>query len=202
MPLSVYERRKFVRIDARLQALVNRSTRVVIQNLSLGGCLFESAQPFPMREAVVVEFSVCGRNFRLRGRTIYRAGVRQYGVMFEPETRAETLELLNVLPKIQENAPERRTTRLPVQLKASVDHAPAVIVNLSESGCFMHVQSQHQAGDLVEVRFQLDRTEIHVAAQVRWRNAAGVGLEYLWPDTSQVADISSFLVEHAASRPV
>jgi hypothetical protein len=149
----------------------------------------------------VIEFTVCGRNFHLRGRTIYRAGVRQYGVQFETETRAETAELLNVLPMIQQHAPERRATRLPVQLKASVDHAPAVIVNLSEGGCFIHIQGPHQAGDLVELRFQLDRTEIHVAAQVRWRNASGLGLEYLWPDTGQVSDISSFLAEHAASRP-
>lgn len=202
MPLSVYERRKFVRIDARLSALVNRSARVVIQNLSLGGCLLESAQPFPLREAVVLEFTVCGRNFHLKGRTIYRVAERQYGIQFEPDTRHETIALFNILPKIQQHAPERRTTRLPVQLHASLDHAPAVIVNLSESGCLIQIQGQgtHQAGDLVEVRFRLDRTEIHVAAQVRWRNASGLGLEYLWPDTAQVSDIADFLVELAASR--
>lgn len=195
MSVSAYERRKFVRVDINLDALINRDIRATVKKLSLGGCLVECNQPINDSDPIQLTFSAFDEEFHLPGRVIHLAGPNQYGIRFEPENDDQVLRLVNAIQKIQDASISRRSARLKIKQEAFLDKTPSLLTDLSEGGCSLRTSHSLHPGDIVEVQFFLNEEEIHLAGQVRWTGQNGVGVEFLSPDPTQIGDISRFLTK-------
>lgn len=196
MPVSVYERRKFVRVDINLEVRINRQLRAAIKKLSLGGCLLECNKALDPLEPIQLEFSVQRETFRLTGYIIHSFVQYQYGIRFETDDE-DVARLVGVIQQIQDAAIARRSTRLKVHREAFLDNEACVLTNLSEGGCSIQTPRFFNYGDIVEVRFLL-KEEIYLAGQVRWRTRQGVGVEFLSPDPTQVSEIAAFISTQTA----
>ncbi len=201
MPLPVYERRKFVRIETHLQAVLDQRHRVAIRMLSLGGCLIETAQPLRMMQPVRIEFEAFGDGFSLSGQPVNSPAEMQFGVRFDPESNDQAVRLAVILDKIQ-NAPlPRRPARVRLLKEALLDGKPCLLTSLGEGGCFLRTPESYVRGDIVELRCILDQKPLHLAAQVRWRMAMGIGVQYLSPEPDQILRISEYVARHAKGPP-
>lgn len=201
MPVSAYERRKFVRVDINLEARINHKTRAAMKKLSLGGCFVECSEPFDSTLPIQIEFSTHGERFRLAGHVIHSTERNQYGVRFKLEEDESVVRLVDVIQKIQDAAIARRSTRLKVERSALLDNQPSVLTNLSEGGCSLQTSHIFNYGDIVEVRLSLEDDEIHLAGQVRWKASEGIGVEFLSPDPTQVGEIAMFIVRNTTKPP-
>jgi len=194
MGISVFERRKFVRLDVSLNAYINREFRGTIKTLSLGGCLVETSSSLDLRESVRLKFSVIGKSFEVQGRTIHGSKQNQFAIRFENQTNEQNMRLVKVIEKIHETTAARRPTRVPLNQGALVDREPAMLTNLSEGGCFLQTSGSFHPNDIVEIKFELQEDEIHLAGQVRWVDPNGIGIEYLSPEPTQIDCISHFII--------
>ncbi len=202
MPVSAYERRKFVRVDVNLDVCIDQQIRAAAKKLSLGGCLIECNQPLDPTEPIQLEFSTHGEQFRLTARLLHSLVRNQYGTRFELEGDDLISRLVGVILKIQDAAIARRSTRLKIQRQALLDNQPSMLTDLSEGGGSLRTSDGFNYGDIVEVRFSLDDDEIHLAAQVRWKNQTGIGIEFLSPDPTQAGEISTFIIKQTTNPPV
>jgi len=193
--VSVYERRKFVRVDVNFDARINHTIRATIKKLSLGGCLVECNEPLQDADPIELAFSAFNQTFRLHGCIILVAGANQYGIRFEPDNDDQALRLADAIKKIQDASIARRSTRLKVQQEALLDKQPSLLVDLSEGGCFLQTPHRFNLGDIIEVQFFLNDESIHLAGQIRWTGQEGVGVEFLSPDPAQIGDIARFLTK-------
>lgn len=193
MGISVYERRKFVRVEMNLEARMNVQFQAAINGLSLGGCLVESARHLKINDSVLLEFSSFGEDIRLSANVIHAVDEKRFGVRFEPGASEDMVRLTKLIEKIQDFSGSLRSARIDVKQEAWLDREPVTLTSLSDWGCFIETQAPFNPGDIVEIRFSLDQKEIHVAGQVRWRNAQGIGMEYLSPEPDQLNIISDFV---------
>ena len=193
MGISVYERRKFVRVEMNLEARMNVQFQAAINGLSLGGCLVESARHLNINDSVLLEFCSFGEDIRLTANVIHAVDEKRFGVRFEPGTNDEMVRLAKLIERIQDFSGSLRSARIEVNQEAWLDREPVVLTSLSDWGCFIETGMSFNPGDIVEVRFYLDQQEIHIAGQVRWRNTRGIGLEYLSPEPRQLGTISDFV---------
>jgi hypothetical protein len=201
LPVSAYERRKFVRVDINFEARVNRQIRAAMRKLSLGGCLIECNEVLDPINPLQLEFSTHEEQFSLSGHLIHSLGQNQYGIRFHLTEDDIVFRLVSAIQKIQDTAIARRSTRLKIQRKALVDNEPSVLTDLSEGGGSLQTHRYFNYGDIVEVRFFLDEEVIHLAAQVRWKNPQGIGVEFLSPDPTQVVEIATFIVKQITKPP-
>lgn len=193
MALSVYERRKFVRVDVHFQARLNDNSNVAIKKLSLGGCLVESPHSLDPEDTVELELLVYGEALNLTGSVIHKNDDNQYGIRFDSEANEQTLRLGQLIEKAQQFMTHRRATRIPVQRKAALDNKNALLGDLSEGGCFLKTTQPFVRGDIVEIRFPIGEDDVHLAGQVRWRSSQGVGVAFLSPDPTQIYHISRYI---------
>lgn len=200
MPVSAYERRKFVRVDVNLAVNLNRQLRAAMKKLGVGGCLLECNQPFDSAEPIQLDFSAQGERFSLTGYIVHSVVQHQYGIRFNTDDNQVT-RLVDVIHKIQDASIVRRSTRLKVHREAFLDNEPSLLTDLSEGGCSLQTSRFFNYGDIVEVRFLLEQEEIYLAAQVRWRSRHGVGVEFLSPDPTQLSDISHFIGKQGTPSP-
>ncbi len=182
MSLSVYERRKFVRVDVHFSARLNQGSSVAIKKLSLGGCLLESPHQLDKDDPVELNLQVYGEGLILSGDIIHANGENQYGIRFNSDASEHTVRLGQLIEKAQQFTTHRRPTRIPIQKKAFLDGKEALVADLSESGCFLRSTAQLVRGDIVEIRFEIGDDDIHLAGQVRWKTPKGVGVAFLSPD--------------------
>ena len=201
LPVSAYERRKFVRVDINLDALVNQQIRAAMRKLSVGGCLIECKETFDPTHLLHIEFSTQGEQFSLNGHLIHPSDQNQYGIRFELDDEDLILRLVHTIQKIQDTAIARRSTRLKIQRKAFIDNQPSVLTDLSEGGGSLQTSRVFNYGDIVEVRFSLDDQVIHLAAQVRWKTPQGIGIEFLSPDATQVGEIATYIIKQISKPP-
>lgn len=197
----MYERRKFVRVDVNLDVRINHQIRAAAKKLSLGGCLVECKGTLDPIHPIQIEFSSHGEQFLLTGHLIHSLAENQYGIRFDPEGDDLIIRLVDVIQKIQDAAIARRSTRLKIQRQALLDNQPSILTDLSEGGGSLETSHGFNYGDIVEVRFSLEDEEIHLAAQVRWKNQKGVGVEFLSPDPTQVGEISTFIIKQISKPP-
>lgn len=197
----MYERRKFVRVDVNLDVRIDQQIRAAAKKLSLGGCLIECNQPLDPTYPVHLEFSTHGEEFRLTAHLIHSLVRNQYGIRFELQGDDLISRLVYVIQKIQDAAIARRSTRLKIQRQAFLDNQPSVLTDLSEGGGSLRTSHRFDPGDIVEVRFWLEEDEIHLAAQVRWKNQTGIGIEFLSPDPTEVGEISTFIIKEISKPP-
>jgi|GEM_PF-1819932 hypothetical protein len=193
MGISVFERRKFVRLAVNLDAHINRDSRATIKTLSLGGCLLETPSNFDLKESVRIKFLVIGKSFEVQGRPVHRAGKNQFAIRFENQSNEQNIRLVRAIEKIYQTNASRRPTRVSVQQEALLDREPAMLTNLSEGGCFLKTSGPFHPNDIVEIKFKLQEDEIHLAGQVRWIHPKGIGIEYLSPEPTQINSISQFI---------
>ena len=176
-----------------LEARMNVQFQAAINGLSLGGCLVESARHLKINDSVLLEFSSFGEDIRLSANVIHAVDEKRFGVRFEPGANEDIVRLAKLIEKIQDLSGSLRSARINVNQEAWLDREPVILKSLSDWGCFIETQAPFNAGDIVELRFYLDQQEIHVAGQVRWRNAQGIGMEYLSPEPEQLNTISGFV---------
>lgn len=200
MPVSAYERRKFVRVDTNLDVRINHQIRAAAKKLSLGGCLIESKEPIDPTALLLLEFSAHGEPFRLTGRVIHLLGPNQFGIRFDLDSEELIARLIEVIQKLQDAATARRSTRLKIHREALLDNEPSVLTDLSEGGGALETARAFNYGDIVEIRFSLEDENIHLAAQVRWKNEKGIGVEFLSPNSTQVGEIATFIIKEV-SKP-
>ncbi|HSG06045.1 MAG TPA: PilZ domain-containing protein [Nitrospiria bacterium] len=193
MALSVYERRKFVRVDVHFQARLNKTSNVAIKKISLGGCLVESAHSLDAGTPVQLELRIYGEDLKLSGNIIHNSNEDQYGIRFDSEANEQTLRLGQLIEKAQQFMTHRRATRIPVQRKAALDNKNALLSDLSEGGCFLKTTQPFVRGDIVEIRFPVGEEEVHLAGQVRWKTAQGIGIAFLSPDPTQIYHIARYI---------
>ena len=193
MNTSVYERRKFVRVDVNLDSRLNNQLRVAIKKLSLGGCLVESPLPLRVADSIQVEFQAFGEHIRLTGSIIHALSEHRFGIRFEAVQGDQIAPLSNIIGRFQDTGGLRRPTRLQIQQEAVLDRDPSLLINLSEGGCFLKTGSAFHQGDIVEIRFALEGKSIDLAGQIRWTTPTGIGVEYLSPEPSHIHSISDFI---------
>ncbi len=196
MGASVYERRKFVRVESNVHGLLNRQHRVAIRRLSLGGCQVECSTPLTLLSVTQLEFSVLGEDFSLSARPVSNAGENQFCLRFESAASEQTMRLANVIERLLQNRPDVRPARLRIVKEALLDQKPSILTNLSEGGCFLRTKVKYHRGDVVEVQCQLDQQEIRLSAQVRWTTPLGIGVQYLSLDATQLRCITEFIARH------
>lgn len=201
MPVSAYERRKFVRVDTNLDVRINHQLRAAAKKLSLGGCLIESKEPIDPTSLILLEFSAHGEPFRLTGRVIHLLGPNQYGIRFDLDSEELIGRLVEVIQKLQDVATARRSTRLKIHREALLDNEVSVLTDLSEGGGSLQTARVFNYGDIVEVRFSLENQEIHLAAQVRWKSQSGIGVEFLSPNPTQIGEIATFIIKEISKPP-
>ena len=197
MGISVFERRKFVRLPVNLGASINKEIQGAIKTLSLGGCLIETHSVLDPEHTIRLIFSVIGERFEVTGRAQHRLEKNQFSIRFEALSNEQNIRLAKVIEKIHENQTNRRPTRIALHQDARLDREPALLTNLSEGGCFLQTQNPFHPNDIVEIKFKLTEEEIHLAGQVRWVNPKGVGVEYLSPEPNQITSISKFIEIHS-----
>lgn len=193
MRVTMYERRRFVRVAANLHARLNASSAIAIKDLCLGGCLIESPQPLGIKDPIDIGVAAFGDRISLGGHLVHELNSHRYGVRFDLETNTETSRLIKLIENLHRFPATRRPTRLRLKIRATLDKKPATLSNLSAGGCFLESQTGFHPGDIVEVHYELNGEEIHVAAQVRWLDSGGIGVEYLSPEPDQVRSISDFI---------
>lgn len=201
MPVSAYERRKFVRVDTNLDVRINQQIRAAAKKLSLGGCLIESRDPIDPTALILLEFSAHGEQFRLTGRVIHLLGPNQFGIRFDLDSEELIARLAEVIQKLQDAATTRRSTRLKIHREALLDNEPSVLTDLSEGGGSLETARVFNYGDIVELRFSLENENIHLAAQVRWKNPKGIGVEFLSPNPTQIGEIATFIIKEVSKPP-
>ena len=197
---SIYEKRKFVRVNLSTDVQFNRQAHAAIRELSLGGCLIESAFPLKTGDNVEIKFSAFGKKTTLAGRVIYRKGQHGYGIRFTHETKRAPKSLKTIIERFQLSSRTKRPIRVQIQRDAVLDKQPSTLVNVSAYGCFIKTKTRYNLGDIVEVRFRLADKEIHLAAQIRWKTKTGIGIEYLSPDPSHVRGISEFITANRSAE--
>ncbi len=166
-----------------------------MRDLSLGGCLVESVLPLNPGNNIQIKFSAFGERVTLDGSVAHVMSENRYGIRFEPKTNLHLMHLANIIEQFQQTPSLRRPTRVQIQCDAVLDRQPSILVNLSEGGCFIKTNARFNTGDIVEVKFQLGKEEIYLAAQIRWRTKAGIGVEYLSPLPDQISCISDFIAK-------
>ena len=81
-----------------------------------------------------------------------------------------------------ERKPRRRHARRPVKLRARLwsdgREIAATCENISPGGAFLRVQLPETARDVIASIGLPHGRGVHVRAKVRWRNPAGVGVEF------------------------
>jgi hypothetical protein len=92
---------------------------------------------------------------------------------------------------------QSRPLRLQVEHPANLDGEPAVLLNISQGGCFVRTDTSHDPGEIIELRTTLDGETIHLAGEVKWRSEGGIGIEFLLPDPGQVEAITGFIARHS-----
>ena len=201
MPVSAYERRKFVRVDTNLDVRINHQLRAAAKKLSLGGCLIETRDPIDPTALILLEFSAHGEKFSMTGRVIHLLGPNQFGIRFDLDSDELISRLGEVIQRLQDAATARRSTRLKIHREAFLDNEPSVLTDLSEGGGSLETSRAFNYGDIVEVRFALDDEKIHLAAQVRWKNPKGIGVEFLSPNPTQIGEIATFIFKEISKPP-
>lgn len=197
--MSVYERRKFLRVDSSLYAILNRQVHVAIKSLSLGGCEIESPEGAAIVEPVRLDFSIDGEHLTLTGVGLHRVGPNQFGLKFRFDNEEQAGRLMRALERMQKQGRRNsRAPRRPIEALALVNQEPSIITDISAGGCCLKTPARYRGGDIVEIRWVLDGREFALSAQVRWTAADGVGLEYLSPDRDALQHITDFITKKKA----
>ncbi len=191
--MSTREKRKFLRVDTNLYALLNRQVPVAIKRLSVGGCLIEAPKKLSLSEPVHIDFAVDGEHLRLSGQPVYARLGNQMGIEFKFKSEADSERLARLVEKYMHTPINVRPTRIPVQAVAILNQQPSTVSNLSIGGCFLETKTPFSPGDIIEVHSRLDQNEMYVMAQVRWQNPLGVGVEFLSTDPESLEIINAFI---------
>jgi hypothetical protein len=194
---SAKEKRKYVRVNFELNARLNKEGVAMIKELSAGGCLIETSLQLAGGEHVGLGCTAFGKTLDLDGTVIYHKGPTQYGIRFTRKAKKPTPALLRIIEQQREFLLTRRHIRVEIRRNALVDKEDAILLNVSAQGCFIETSAPSHIGDIVEVKFALAEHQIHLAAQVRWKNNKGIGVEYLSPDPEQVSQITDFIVYYS-----
>lgn len=200
MTLSIYERRKFVRLETNFAGTINSQVRVAIKNLSLGGCLVESSNPLDEASAVRLDFSAFDEAFSLAGNAVNHFGEHRFGLRFELASLDDTARLAKIIKQIHLTPEIKRPTRIRILRDAFLDGVPSVITTLGEGGCFVRTRAAYRIGDVVDIRLKLGAREVKLSGQVRWKGKLGIGVQYLSASPDQRAAISDFISTHAKKR--
>lgn len=186
-------KRRFVRVPVRLLAVLDRKVPAVIRSLSLGGCLLDLRQSVCLTGPGTITFRIGSNKFELRGHPIEQPGQSNLALRFEFPSARAMMQLAKAIQELLGRPLKSRPLRLDVEHPASIDGTAAVLLNISQGGCFVRVATPHDPGEIIELRTRLDEEPIHLAAEVKWRDPNGIGLEFLLPDPSQVDAITQFI---------
>ena len=193
MAISVFERRKFVRLDVKLESWLNNEIMGVMRSLSLGGCSIETRSPIPIENPVCIKIFLEGKSFEVWGDVLYSPKETNYAIRFNPPSNEQNLLLIKVMENIHKASALQRSTRVSLQSKAVLDREPALITNISEGGCFIQTSASFNSNDIVEVQFRIKEDEMHLAGQVRWVEPRGMGIEFLSLEPIQISTISRYV---------
>lgn len=195
--MSYEEKRRFIRVQTNLYAILDRKVQVAIKTLSLGGCLIEAPRSLEIKEPVRLDFSVEGEHVKMIGTPVRQESGTRLGLKFRLSNKDETLRLMKAIERIQQGPANRRPKRVALQALAIVDREPSLVSNLSEGGCYLKTTGPYALRDIVDVRCMLEDRELSMSAQVRWRGTEGIGVQWLSPDPRQIAWITEFIDQHA-----
>ena len=201
MAISVFERRKFVRLDVNLESCLNNEIRGVMKTLSLGGCSIETESPIHIRNPVCIKIFLEGESFEMWGDVLYSLKETSYSIRFNHPTNEQNLWLIKVMENIHKTSALERPTRVSLQSNAVLDREPALITNISERGCFIQTPASFNSNDIIEVQFRIKEEEMHLAGQVRWVEPRGIGIEFLSPEPPQINTISRYVSLKTPSSP-
>ena len=201
MTISVFERRKFVRIDVNLESCINNEIRGVMKTLSLGGCSIETESPIHIKNPVCIKIFSEGENSEVWGDILYSQKERSYSIRFNHPTNEQNLWFIKVMENIHKASTLERRTRVSLQSNAVLDREPALITNISEGGCFIQTSTSFNSNDIIEVQFKIKEEAMHLAGQVRWIEPRGIGIEFLSPEPTQVSTLSRYVSLKASSSP-
>ena len=201
MAISVFERRKFVRVDVKLESWLNNEIRGVMKTLSLGGCSIETESPLHIKDLVCIKIFLEGERFVVWGNVLYSQKEKSYGIRFNNTTKEQHLRLNKVIENINKTSPPLRPTRVSLQENAVLDREPALITNISEGGCFIQTSGSFNSNDIVEVQFRIQEEEMHLTGQVRWVAPKGIGIEFLSLEPPQLSTISRYVSLKTSSPP-
>ena len=199
MAISVFERRKFVRLDVNLESCLNNEIRGVMKTLSLGGCSIETESPIDIENPVCIKIFLEGENSEVWGDILYSQKERSYSIRFNHPTNEQNLWFIKVMENIHKASTLERRTRVSLQSNAVLDREPVLITNISEGGCFIQTSTPFNSNDIVEVQFRIQEEEMHLAGQVRWIEPRGIGIEFLSLESPQISTISRYVSLKAAS---
>lgn len=175
----LHETRRFLRVEANLCATVNGTSRATLKRLSLGGCTLELPKDVTISGSVRLEFTVGEDRFAVSAEPDGAQEGSQLNMRFDTGNSLETLRLMNALETIHRTATNQRPVRVRTFSQATIETAPGNLTNISEAGCFVETRKAPFPGDVVSVRFALEKHDYVLAAQVRWKNESGVGLIFL-----------------------
>jgi len=201
MPISVFERRKFVRLDVALESCLNNEIRGVMKTLSLGGCSIETESPIHIENPVCIKIFMEGESFEVLGDVLYSTKETSYAIRFNQPSNEQNLRLIQVMETIHKTSGLQRSARVSLQSNAVLDREPALITNISEEGCFIQTSSAFNSNDIVEVQFKIRDEELHLAGQVRWAEPKGIGIEFLSAEPFQISTISRYVNLKTTSSP-
>jgi len=201
MAISVFERRKFVRIDVNLESCLNNEIRGVMKTLSLGGCSIETESPIHIKNPVRIKIFLEGENSEVWGDILYSQKERSYSIRFNHPSNEQNLWFIKVMENIHKAGALERRTRVSLQSNAVLDREPALITNISEGGCFIRTSTSFNSNDIIEVQFKIKEEAMHLAGQVRWIEPRGIGIEFLSPEPTQVSTLSRYVSLKASSSP-
>ena len=193
MAISVFERRKFLRLDVNLESCLDNEIRGVMKTLSLGGCLIETETPIHIKNPVCIKIFLEGESFKLWAEVLCSPKETRHSIRFIPPTNDQNLWLINVIENIHKTSAPLRRTRVSLQVNAFLDLKPALITNISEEGGFIQTSASFYYDDIVEVEFRIKEEEMHLVGQVRRVEPRGIGIEFLSPDPTQISTISRYI---------
>lgn len=201
MAISVFERRKFVRLDVALESYLNNEIKGVMKTLSLGGCSIETESPVHIDSPVCVKIFMGGESFEVDGDVLYSTKETSYAIRFNQPSNEQSLRLIKMIETIHTTSGLQRSARVSLQSNAVLDHESALITNISEGGCFIQTSSAFNSNDIVEVRFKIKEEDLHLAGQVRWAEPKGIGIEFLSAEPLQISTIARYVSQKTTASP-
>jgi len=189
----VLERRKFARVDVKLEIWLNNEIKGVMKTLSLGGCSIETESPVHIKNSVCIKIFSEGKSFEVGGDVLYSQKEKSYCIRFYYTTKEQNLWLIKVIENMHKTSAPLRPTRVSLQGNAVLDRKPALITDISEVGCFIQTSESFNSNDIVDVEFRIKEEKMSLVGQVLRAEPKGIEIEFLSPSPTQISTISRYV---------
>ena len=184
------------RLRANLIAVLNERIEVAILSLSTQGCLVELPSGAAVTTPIRLAFMLDARCFTLDGEQLSTIPENHLGIRFAFTNAAQAEALATGIQQAHRSRARLPAARVSLRTPARLNHQRAVLINLSATGGFVATGRPPARGEIVQLAFAINGTELNLTAQARWCDDRGVGLEFLSPAAEAVQNIVEFIAAH------